>query len=73
MCVCTVGDIKYFICNTKSHSEGSERRKIRLIEGNAKCRDLKTLTCKGDFAAGRYESVLAVKTIDNFCDILLFE
>jgi hypothetical protein len=26
---------------------GRERRKIRLIEGNAKCRHLKKLTCKG--------------------------
>ena len=26
--------------------ESTERRKIRLIEGNAKCRHLKKLTCK---------------------------
>ncbi len=26
---------------------GHDRRKIRLIEGNAKCRHLKKLTCKG--------------------------
>jgi hypothetical protein len=31
----------------------SHRRKIRLIEGNAKCRHLKKLTC---FAAGVYLS-----------------
>jgi hypothetical protein len=28
------------------------RRKIRLIEGDEKCRHLKKLTCKKDFAAG---------------------
>jgi hypothetical protein len=28
------------------------RRKIRLIEGNAKCRHLKKFTCKMDFVAG---------------------
>ncbi len=27
--------------------DGYARRKIRLIEGNAKCRHLKKLTCKG--------------------------
>jgi len=27
-------------------AHGSDRRKIRLIEGNAKCRHLKNLTCK---------------------------
>ncbi len=32
------------------------RRKIRLIEGNAKCRHLKKLTYKRNFAAGVYLS-----------------
>jgi hypothetical protein len=27
--------------------KGGRRRKVRLIEGNAKCRHLKTITCKG--------------------------
>jgi hypothetical protein len=27
--------------------DGDDRRKIRLKEGNAKCRQLKKLTCKG--------------------------
>ncbi len=30
----------------KRRGEG-QRRKISLVEGNAKCRDLKQLTCKG--------------------------
>ncbi len=29
------------------HWKGVGRRKIRLIEGNAKCRHLKKFTCKG--------------------------
>jgi hypothetical protein len=33
-----------------------DRRKIRLIESNAKCRYLKKLTCKRTFAAGVYLS-----------------
>jgi hypothetical protein len=32
------------------------RRNIRLIEGSAKCRHLKKLACKRDFAAGVYLS-----------------
>jgi hypothetical protein len=33
-----------------------KRRKIRLIEGNEKCRHIKKSTCKGAFAAGVYLS-----------------
>jgi len=33
-----------------------KRRKIRLIEGNAKRRHIKKSTCKGAFAAGVYLS-----------------
>jgi hypothetical protein len=37
-------------------TDRSHRRKIRLKEGNGKCRHLKKLTCKRNFAAGIYLS-----------------
>ncbi len=35
---------------------GWSRRKIKLIESNAKCRNLKKFTCKGTLGAGVYFS-----------------
>jgi hypothetical protein len=34
------------------HLDDNMRRKIRRIEGNAKCRNLKRLTCKGTLRPG---------------------
>jgi hypothetical protein len=36
----------FWISFPSASREGLYRRKIRIIEGNAKCRHLKTLTCK---------------------------
>ncbi len=42
--------IWYIINGQRNMLDCSGRRKIRLIEGNAKCRHLKKLTCKGSEA-----------------------
>jgi hypothetical protein len=40
----------------RDQKEYQDRRKIRLIKDNAKCRHLQKFTCKRDFAAGVYLS-----------------